>query len=50
MWWARMNKFASPAGDEIGMVISRALQTPGQLRRRTQRLQVSSCQKVMNLG
>lgn len=31
-WWARMNKFASPANDQIGMKISEILQTPGKLR------------------
>lgn len=31
-WWARMNKFTSPASDEIGAKISEALQTPGKLR------------------
>jgi acyl-CoA dehydrogenase len=31
-WWARMNKFASPANDNIGAKISQILQTPGQLR------------------
>lgn len=31
-WWARINRFASMAGDETGAVISQALQTPGQLR------------------
>lgn len=31
-WWARMNKYANKAGDEISAEISNALQTPGQVR------------------